>query len=110
MTNEEIYLRSAEGSKTVLMSGHFYKVTHTNGLEGQNAYMIFAHALGKIYTIELIQYPNLTWAYHIEDREDNLICDSRITETYYPSFYQVQQIALQKILEYRKKELSLPMS
>ena len=110
MTNEEIYFRSADGPKTVLMSGNRYKVTHKDGLEGQNAYMIFAHALDKVFIIELIQYPNYTWAYHIEDREDNLICDSRITGTYYPSFYQVQQIALQKLLQYRKKELSLPLS
>lgn len=79
-------------------------VTHENGLEGQTAYGINLRVRFQEYAIEFVQYPNYTWAYHLEERKGAFICDSRITNTYFGSFFEAKQKVLQKIAEHYWKD------
>jgi hypothetical protein len=62
----------------VNVDGHVYTLYH-DGLEGQKAYQIYFLVNGRRFYAEMIYYPILGWAYHIE-RNENLIADSRLRE------------------------------
>jgi hypothetical protein len=64
--------------KKIDIDGHIYTLYH-DGLENQKAYQIYFLVNGRRFYAEMIYYPILGWAYHIE-RNDNLISDSRLRE------------------------------
>jgi hypothetical protein len=99
----EIKLINSKSPRAKKLGGVLLALSHENGLEGQNAYIMYCEAKKRIFQIEFIQYPNHQWAYHIEDRKERLIADSRISEVYFPTFYQVQQTALKRLSEYCNK-------
>lgn len=58
-----------------------YTYSHT-GAENQKVYMTVRCLRSSNFYIELIEYPDKGWAYHV-DKGKNFICDSRIVNKYY---------------------------
>jgi hypothetical protein len=104
MTSEEYnlpfqFVAAERGMGRTNLSGVPLAVCHL-GAEGQTAYVVYVNIRHRVYVVEFVQYLNNTWAYHVEDRNERFITDSRLGASYYPSFYQAKQQVLKKIAEH----------
>lgn len=86
----------------VNLNALYFRFSHT-GAENQNVYIFKDYIKGRLYYIEMIEYPDKGWAYHAENGKE-LVCDSRIANKYYDSLDLCKKALIESFIRinYRK--------